>query len=95
MLTVDQISLCELYKAIPELLRLYHLDLSSPERDYETSGYARSCLSQVVEEVHLAISGNLFALRALTRRSRYSIPSFYIHVPVRSHHGSSSNSSDF
>lgn len=39
MLTVDQISLCELYKAIPELLRLYHLDLSSPERDLETSGF--------------------------------------------------------
>lgn len=38
-LTVDQISLCELYKLIPELLRSYRLELSSPEEDLESSGF--------------------------------------------------------
>ncbi|CAI7666032.1 unnamed protein product [Penicillium manginii] len=33
------ISLCELYKVIPELLRSYRLELSSPEKDLETSGF--------------------------------------------------------
>jgi hypothetical protein len=39
MSTVVQISLCELYKVIPELLRSYRLELSSPEKDLETSGF--------------------------------------------------------
>ncbi|CAG8886333.1 unnamed protein product [Penicillium nalgiovense] len=33
------ISLCELYKVIPELLRSYRLELSSPQKDLETSGF--------------------------------------------------------
>ncbi|KAJ5389697.1 Cytochrome P450 E-class group I [Penicillium cataractarum] len=33
------ISLCEIYKVIPELLRSYRLELLSPEKNLETSGF--------------------------------------------------------
>jgi len=34
-----QISLCEMYKVIPQLLREFHLELSEPEKEWDTHNY--------------------------------------------------------
>lgn len=39
MLTSTQISLCEMYKVVPQLLRSFHLELSEPEKEWETRNY--------------------------------------------------------
>jgi cytochrome P450 len=38
-LTQRQISLCEMYKVIPQLVRTFHLELVDPEKEWKTSNY--------------------------------------------------------